>query len=306
MTQPLTAAEPAHAVFRPNALSGKRILVTGGGTGLGRELALALAAHGAAVVICGRRDAVLQAAADDISETTGHRPATYVCNIRDPASIDTMLDGIWTVGPLTGLLNNAAANFIAPTKDLSPRGYDAIRSTVMDGSFYLTLATGKRWIADQVAGAVVSNLVTWVWSGSPFVVPSAMSKTALHAMTMSLAVEWGRYGIRLNATAPGPFPTEGAWEKLNPIPDASSSATRADTVPMGRFGQMYELQNLVVFLLSDACPYLTGQTIAIDGAQHLAGPGTFADLGQLTDQQWAAAREAIRATSDRDKAQRSA
>ena len=135
--------------------------------------------------------------------------------------------------------------------------------------------------------------MTWVWTGSAFVVPSAMAKTALHAMTMSLAVEWGRYGIRLNATAPGPFPTEGAWEKLNPIPDASSSATRADTVPLGRYGQMRELQNLIVFLLSDACDYLTGQTIAIDGGQHLAGPATFADLTALTDDQWRAAREAI-------------
>ena len=172
----------------------------------------------------------------------------------------------------------------------------------MDGSFHVTLAAGKRWIAGGLKGSVVSNLVTWVWTGSAFVVPSAMAKTALHAMTMSLAVEWGRYGIRLNATAPGPFPTESAWEKLNPIPDARSSATSSDTVPMRRYGEMKELQNLIIFLLSDGCDYLTGQTIAIDGGQHLAGPGTFADLTALTDEQWRAAREAIQKSTQREKA----
>ena len=175
----------------------------------------------------------------------------------------------------------------------------------MDGSFHVTLAAGKKWIAQGIKGSVVSNLVTWVWTGSAFVVPSALAKTALHAMTMSLAVEWGPYGIRLNATAPGPFPTEGAWEKLNPIPEATSSATRAETVPLRRFGQMPELQNLILFLLSDACDYLTGQTIAIDGGQHLAGPSTFADLASLTDQQWQAARDAIVQATQRDKANRS-
>ena len=189
------------------------------------------------------------------------------------------MEAIWSDGPLTGLVNNAAANFIAPTKDLSPRGFRAITSTVMDGSFHVTLAAGKRWIAGGLKGSVVSNLVTWVWTGSAFVVPSAMAKTALHAMTMSLAVEWGRYGIRLNATAPGPFPTEGAWEKLNPIPDATSSATQlGHGAAAAATAQMQELQNLIIFLLSDGCDYLTGQTIAIDGGQHLAGPGTFADL----------------------------
>jgi NAD(P)-dependent dehydrogenase (short-subunit alcohol dehydrogenase family) len=216
------------------------------------------------------------------------------------------MDAIWAEGPLTGLVNNAAANFIAPTKDLSPRGFRAVTSTVMDGSFHATLAAGKRWIAGGRKGSVVSNLVTWIWTGSAFVVPSAMAKTALHAMTMSLAVEWGRYGIRLNATAPGPFPTESAWAKLSPIPGVSSSATRADTVPLGRYGQMRELQNLIIFLLSDACEYLTGQTIAIDGGQHLAGPGTFADLTALTDEQWRTAREAIQRSTQRDKAQRAA
>jgi NAD(P)-dependent dehydrogenase (short-subunit alcohol dehydrogenase family) len=291
-------------IFRADALAGKSILVTGGGSGLGKEISKALVAKGATVHICGRRAQLLDEAVREISASGSEPVRAHVCDIRDADQVEAMMNAIWTSGPLTGLINNAAANFISPTKDISPRGFRAVTSTVMDGSFHVTLAAGKRWIAGGLKGSVVSNLVTWVWSGSAFVVPSAMAKTALHAMTMSLAVEWGRYGIRLNATAPGPFPTESAWQKLNPIPDTKSSATSVDTVPMGRFGQMQELQNLIIFLLSDACDYLTGQTIAIDGGQHLAGPGTFADLGVLTDEQWRTAREAIQQSTEREKTQR--
>jgi NAD(P)-dependent dehydrogenase (short-subunit alcohol dehydrogenase family) len=287
-------------IFLPDVLKGKSILVTGGGSGLGLEISKALAAKGAVVHICGRRPAVLESAAAAIGPTA----RWHVCDIRDADEVESLYDAIWQHGPLTGLVNNAAANFIAPTKELSARGFRAVTSTVMDGSFHVTLAAGKRWIAQGLPGSIVSNLVTWVWTGSAFVVPSAMAKTALHAMTMSLAVEWGPYGIRLNATAPGPFPTEGAWEKLNPIPDAQSSATGQETVPLRRFGEMPELQNLIVFLQSDGCDYLTGQTIAIDGAQHLAGPNTFADLSRLSDEQWRAAREAIAASTAREKADR--
>jgi NAD(P)-dependent dehydrogenase (short-subunit alcohol dehydrogenase family) len=292
-------------VLRSDALAGKTILVTGGGSGLGMEIAKALIAKGAAVHICGRRANVLDAA--KLAIGTGHAgPAqTHICDIREPDSIENMMDEIWRRGALTGLVNNAAANFIAPTKTLSPRAFRAITSTVMDGSFYVTLSAAKRWIDQRIKASVVSNLVTWVWTGSAFVVPSAMAKAALHAMTMSLAVEWGPYGIRLNATAPGPFPTQGAWAKLNPIPDARSSATSSSTVPLGRFGQMQELQNLIAFLLSDGCDYLTGQTIAIDGAQHLAGPATFADLASLTDGQWKAARDAIEQSTQRQTVERS-
>jgi NAD(P)-dependent dehydrogenase (short-subunit alcohol dehydrogenase family) len=291
-------------IFRPDALAGKSILVTGGGSGLGKEISKALAEKGATVHICGRRAKLLEEAARDIAACGSAPVHTHVCDIREPDQVEAMMDAIWATGPLTGLVNNAAANFIAPTKDLSPRGFRAVTSTVMDGTFHVTLSAGKRWISGGIKGAVVSNLVTWVWTGSAFVVPSAMAKTALHAMTMSLAVEWGRYGIRLNATAPGPFPTESAWEKLNPLPDTKSSATSCDTVPMRRFGEIRELQNMIVFLLSDACAYLTGQTIAIDGGQHLASPGTFADLTVLTDEQWRAAREAILQSTQREKTQR--
>ena len=290
--------------FRSDCLDGKAILITGGGSGLGRGIARGLAAHGARVHICGRREGLLVEAAADIEATTGQKAFAHACNIRDPAAISAMLDSIWSHGPLTGLVNNAAANFLAPTKSLSTRGYDAIRSTVMDGTFYMTLELGKRWIAAGLPGSVVSNLVTWVWTGSPFVVPSAMAKTALHAMTMSLAVEWGPHRIRLNATAPGPFPTEGAWEKLNPIPGTKANATSDEQVPMRRFGEMSELQNLIIFLMGDGCDYLTGQTIAIDGGHHLAAPSSFADLLELDDETWAKAGAAIRASSARDKADR--
>ncbi len=291
-------------VFRDDALAGKVILVTGGGGGLGREIAHALSARQATVHICGRRQALLNDAATTISAATGWPVHAHACDIRDADAVDAMIETIWQDAPLTGLINNAAANFIAPTKDLSARGFRAVTSTVMDGSFHATLSCGKRWIRDGIAGAVVSNLTTWVWTGSAFVVPSAMAKTAIDAMTKSLAVEWGPYGIRLNAVAPGPFPTASAWEKLNPIPDATSSATSADTVPLRRFGKMPELTNLIIFLLSDGCNYLTGQTIAIDGAQHLAGPGTFADLTNLTPEQWQAARVAIAASTAKEKSQR--
>jgi NAD(P)-dependent dehydrogenase (short-subunit alcohol dehydrogenase family) len=291
-------------IFRPDVLAGKSILVTGGGSGLGLEISKALRAKGATVHICGRRANVLEAAAAQIAAGRVGKVHWHICDIRDADQVDAMVAAMWEVGPVTSLVNNAAANFIAPTKGLSPRGFRAITSTVMDGSFHVTLALGKRWIDEGIKGSVVSNLVTWVWTGSAFVVPSAMAKTALHAMTMSLAVEWGPYGIRLNATAPGPFPTESAWEKLNPIPDAKSSATSNETVPLRRYGAMTELQNLIIFLLSDGCDYLTGQTIAIDGGQHLAGPATFADLTGLTDAQWRAAREAIEQSTQRDKANR--
>lgn len=289
-------------IFRDDVLASKNVLVTGGGGGLGKEIATALSAKHATVHICGRRLPMLQDTAKEISDKTGHPVHAHACDVRDADAVDAMIEGIWQEQPLTSLINNAAANFITPTKDLSARGFRAITSTVMDGSFHATLSCGKRWIRDEIKGAVVSNLVTWVWTGSAFVVPSAMAKTALHAMTMSLASEWGPYGIRLNATAPGPFPTDEAWEKLNPIPDSKSSATSFETIPMRRYGQMPELTNLITFLLSDGCDFLTGQTIAVDGAQHLAAPSTFADLTNLTPAQWQAAREAIEASTAKSKA----
>ena len=293
-------------IFRSDVLAKKRILITGGGTGLGKEMATGFAAHGAHVVICGRREAVLEAAAAEIVDKTGGSVDARVVNVRDAESVDRMVEGIWQDGPLTGLVNNAAANFIAPTETLSPRGYEAICSTVMDGSFFATLSCGKRWIAGGLSGTVVSNLVTWVWTGSAYVVPSAMAKSAVQAMTMSLAVEWGPKDIRLNAIAPGPFPTENAWEKLNPIPGTSVGATQSELVPLRRYGEMDELRNLLVFLMSDGCTYINGATIAIDGGHHLAAPSTFADLASLSDDDWRRAREAIKASAEKERQGRGA
>lgn len=290
--------------FLDTALQGKRILLTGGGTGLGKEIARGFAAHGATVYICGRRLGVLTETAEELSRETGGKVIAIAANIRDPESVEQMVETAWKDGPLTGLVNNAAANFIAPTKDLTPRGYEAIRSTVMDGSFYVTLAVGKRWLAAGLPGSVVSNLVTWVWTGSAYVVPSAMAKTAIHAMTMSLAVEWGPMGIRLNAVAPGPFPTESAWEKLNPVGETPTGATSSDEVPLRRFGKIPELQNLMIFLMGDGCDYLTGQTIAIDGGHHLAAPSTFASLAKITPEEWAKTREKLKASAEAEKKQR--
>jgi NAD(P)-dependent dehydrogenase (short-subunit alcohol dehydrogenase family) len=293
------------SIYAPDALAGKRILITGGGTGLGRGVAARLVAHGAQVHIWGRREAVLAEAAAEIA--AGHPGSAHyqAVNVRDFDAVSAAVDEIWTQhGPLTGLLNNAAANFIAPTVTLSPRAFEAVTSTVMTGSFNTTLAIGKRWIAEGLTGSVLSNLTTWVWSGSAFVVPSAMAKAAVHAMTMSLAVEWGRYGIRLNALAPGPIPTEYAWEMLNPTDESSAGATQVDQIPMGRAGTIDELANLTIFAFSDACDYLTGETIAMDGGQRLAGPNTFAALTAMTDEDWARARERSTAASEAAKAAR--
>lgn len=305
----MTDTNTPRSPLRPDVLAGKRILITGGGTGLGKELARAFSAHGASVHICGRRPAVLEAAVAELQATVAHDGAihSHICDIRDADLIDAMIEKIWQEdGPLTGLVNNAAANFISPSVDISPRGFAAVRSTVMDGALFSTLACGKRWISQGLPGSVVSMLVTWVWTGSAYVLPSVMSKSALHAMTMSLAVEWGKYNVRVNAVAPGPFPTESAWEKLAPIPKANVGAASAEQVPMGRFGRMHELCNLMLFLQSDGCEYLTGQNIAIDGAHHLAAPSTFAELGQLTPADWAEAREVVRGKAVQEKSQRSA
>jgi NAD(P)-dependent dehydrogenase (short-subunit alcohol dehydrogenase family) len=291
------------SVFRPDVLSGKRILITGGGTGLGRIMAAHLAAHHAEVHLWGRRDAVLGDAAAEI----GPRAHAQVVNVRDPDAVEAAMQTIWDEsGPLTGVINNAAANFIAPTKELSPRAYEAINATVQDGSYFTTHAAGTRWIAQGLPGHVLSMLTTWVWSGSAFVTPSAMGKAAVHAMTMSLAVEWGPYGIRLNALAPGPFPTEYAWQMLSPTDDVQAGAADNKGVPLGqRYGRPEELGQLVVFLMSDACEYITGATIPVDGAQRLNAPSTFGGLAALDDEAWERIREQSKAATEQSKQQRS-
>jgi len=265
-----------------------------------------LAAHGAQVHLWGRRETVLADAAAEISAAHPGAVHYQTVNVREFDQVAAAVGEIWERhGPLTGLLNNAAANFIAPTVSLSPRAFEAVTSTVMTGSFNTTLAIGKRWIAEGLPGSVLSNLTTWVWSGSAFVVPSAMAKAAVHAMTMSLAVEWGPHGIRLNALAPGPIPTDYAWEVLNPTDKSSIGATQPDQIPLGRSGTIDELSNLTIFAFSDACDYLTGETIAMDGGQRLAGPNTFAGLSAMSEDDWARARERSTKASAAAKSARS-
>ena len=288
-------------MFKEDLLKGKKILVTGGGTGLGREMAKHFAMHGAELYICGRRQNVLEETANIISSKYDSKVHFDTLDIRDSKDVDDFVQSIFEKGPLDGLVNNAAGNFISPTKDLSPKGFDAISNIVFHGTFYMTHSVGKRWIESSKKGSIINILTTWVWTGSPYVVPSAMSKSGINTMTKSLAAEWGKYGIKINGIAPGPFPTKGAWERLNPD---NNDESMMDTVPLGRVGEMIELQNLATFLMADGCDYLTGQTIGIDGAQYLTGGGTFSQLDKLTDDDWEKMRQLIRNANNKDKANR--
>jgi NAD(P)-dependent dehydrogenase (short-subunit alcohol dehydrogenase family) len=289
-------------MFTAGLLRGRRILITGGGTGLGKGMAEKFLSLGADIFICGRRKSVCEATAAELSGKLGGSVRAYGVDIRDAAAVDAMVDDIFAGGPLTDLINNAAGNFISRTEDLSPRGFDAVANIVMHGTFYVTHAVGRRWIAGGHRGNVVSIVVTWINNGSPYVVPSAMSKSAIHAMTMSLATEWGRYGIRLNAIAPGEIPTEGAGKRLNPGVEPGARTERSN--PMGRVGHIEELQNLATFLISDGCQWLTGETIALDGGQSHATGGNFYELRHWTDAQWQAARDAIKAQNEKRSEER--
>ena len=290
-------------MFKNDLLKDKRILVTGGGTGLGKEMASHFAKHGAELFICGRRENVLQDTAKEIIDKYKTNVHYQTLDIRASKDVEDYIESIFDNAPLDGLVNNAAGNFISPTKDLSHKGFDAIANIVFHGTFYITHSVGKRWIEHKHKGSIINILATWVWTGSPYVVPSAMSKSGIHAMTQSLAAEWGKYGIKVNGIAPGPFPTKGAWERLNP--GNNNDDGMMSTVPMGRVGEMIELQNLATFLMADGCEYITGQTIGLDGAQYLTGGGTFSQLDKLSDEDWENMRKLIRNANNKDKADRS-
>lgn len=288
--------------FSPDLLSDKTALITGGGTGLGRAMAERFLQLGARVVIAGRRVQVLEDAAREMMEMHGGSVVAIPCDIRDPEAVDAMMDRAWKeCGGLDILVNNAAGNIASPTERLSHRAVDAVLGIVLHGSFYCTLAAGKRWLAEGRKAKVLSIVTTYAEGGSAYVVPSAAAKAGVLAMTRSLAVEWGPRGIICNAIAPGPFPTKGAWDRL--LPDPSLLTEAIDRIPLRRPGELIELANLAAFLVSDLSDYINGDCITIDGGEKLKGSGQFSWMGALSQEQWAALERAAKGTTAKDKEQ---
>ncbi len=271
-------------MFDPELLKDKRIFITGGGTGLGKSMARRFMELGAELIICGRREQVLEETAEELGKATGGTIHWRALDIRDPEAVEDTVAGVWAEGPLDALVNNAAGNFLSRTEDLSHRAVDAVIGIVLHGSAYMTLACGKRWIAEKRPGNVLSIVTTYAWTGSAYVVPSAMGKAGVLAMTRSLAVEWGPKNIRLNAIAPGAFPTEGAWSRLLPREDLAE--THETRIPLGRTGEHDELTNLAAYLLSDQSGFITGEAVTIDGGSWLAGAGQFSFAKMLSDEDW--------------------
>jgi NAD(P)-dependent dehydrogenase (short-subunit alcohol dehydrogenase family) len=275
-------------MFEKDLLANKRILVTGGGSGLGAAMARRFAELGAELIICGRRLELLAQTAAQLRGDLGGKVSAIRCDIRDGAAVDAMMDAIWRDAPLDVLVNNAAATFIAQTEHLSFRAADAILAPTLHGAMYCTLGAGKRWIEGRRNGVVLSILSTSTITGRAFTVPSAMAKSAVLAMTKSLAVEWGPKGIRTVAIAPGPFPTVGASGQLRPEGRDEGPAAKN---PLGRVGEHGELANLASFLISDQAGYINGEMVVQDGGSHLRGSGA-EDLLQWTDAQWEQQRAA--------------
>lgn len=273
-------------MFTSDHLEGKRIFITGGGTGLGKSMGRCFLELGAELVICGRRAGVLEDAAHELVEATGGTVRTHVLDIRDAEAVDRTIADIFADGPLDVLVNNAAGNFAARSETLSARAFDAVVNIVLHGTAYVTLACGRHWIAENQPGTVLSILATYAWTGSGFVLPSAVAKAGLLAMTRSLAVEWGPKGVRLNAIAPGPFPTPGAWSRLVPRADLAQRLETGN--PLGRPGRHEELANLAAYLVSDGAAFVNGECVTIDGGEWLKGAGEFSFLDSLTDAEWAA------------------
>jgi NAD(P)-dependent dehydrogenase (short-subunit alcohol dehydrogenase family) len=280
--------EGNETMFEKGLLKGKRILVTGGGSGLGAAMGRRFVELGAELIICGRRLELLEATAAQMRGDLGGKVAAIRCDIRDGASVDAMMEAIWRATPLDVLVNNAAATFIAQTEHLSFRAADAILAPTLHGAMYCTLAAGKRWIDASHKGVVLSILSTSTITGRAFTVPSAMAKSAILAMTKSLAVEWGPKGIRTVAIAPGAFPTAGALGQLRPEGRDEGWASKN---PLGRAGEHGELADLASFLISDRAGYINGEMVVQDGGAHLRSSGA-EDLLQWTDAQWEKQRAA--------------
>jgi len=270
-------------MFSPDLLQSKRILITGGGTGLGKGMATRFLDLGATVYICGRREEVLQSTANELkSKGSIH---AIPCDVRNLEAVEQMIETIWKDGPLDILVNNAAGNFISRTEDLSPNAWQSVINIVLMGTLNCTMACGRRWLAAKHRGAVLSISATYAPVGSAYVVPSAVSKAGVEALMRSLAIEWGDRGIRMNAIAPGPIPTQGAFSRVLPSPDLEKLALERH--PMHRFGTVDELANLAAFLVGDGSGYINGEVIRMDGGEFLQGAGEFTALGRmLKEEDW--------------------
>jgi NAD(P)-dependent dehydrogenase (short-subunit alcohol dehydrogenase family) len=273
-------------MLKPGSLKGKVIIITGGGTGLGKSMGKYLLELGANVVITSRKLDVLQRAAEEMEKEKGGRVLPVACDVRKYDEIEKVIQQAETeFGQIDGIINNAAGNFISPTERLSHRAFDIVVDIVLKGTYYTTLAAGKNWISKKQSGTFLNIVTTYAWTGSGYVVPSACSKAGVLALTRSLAVEWAKYKIRSNAIAPGPFPTEGAWSRLLPG-DLAKKFDPADRIPLKRVGEHQELANLAAYLMSDYSAYINGEVITIDGGEWLRNGGEFSHLETIPTEMW--------------------
>jgi len=287
-----SANVPKPRCLAPDLLSGKTAWITGGGTGLGKAMALRFAELGARVALSGRTPETLEQTAGEIRAAGGHA-ACATCDVRKPKQVDAALESVTgDLGPIDILVNNAAGNFLCPSEELSPGGFAAIVGIVLNGTFHCTSAAGRHWIDGKRNGTVLNIVTTYAWTGSAFVLPSACAKAGVLAMTRSLTVEWARHGIRLNAIAPGPVPTEGAFSRLLPS-ETLLDGLRAKN-PAGRFGEPEELAELAAFLVSDATDWIRGEVVTFDGGEWLRGAGEFNDLLDLPPSVWDEVRRKAR------------
>jgi len=272
-------------MFKNDLLKGKRILITGGGTGIGRAMAERFLELGASLFICGRREDVIRQAAEEMRTSPAAPIEGIACDVREREAVEQLIDRIWETGPLDVLINNAAGNFLAKTEDLSPRAFDAVLGIVLNGTINMTMACGRRWLRGKHKGVVLNVATTYAETGSAYVVPSAVAKAGVLALTRSLAVEWGGRGIRLVAIAPGAIRTEGAFSRLMPVPEMEKAVL--DHNPLHRFGTLEEIANLGAFLISDQAGYINGEMVYMDGGEMLAGASTFSLLGRkVPEQAW--------------------
>jgi NAD(P)-dependent dehydrogenase (short-subunit alcohol dehydrogenase family) len=273
-------------MLRDDALKGKTIIITGGGTGLGKAMGTYFLKLGANLVITSRKLEVLQKTAAEMETETGGKVLAVACDVRNYEEVEKVLsDAVQMFGRVDVLINNAAGNFISPTERLSANAFSTVIDIVLKGSVNCSLALGKYWISEKIPGNMLNIITTYAFTGSAYVVPSACAKGGVLALTRSLAVEWGRHGIRTNAIAPGPFPTKGAWERLLPGEMAEKFSFK-NRVPLKRVGEHQELANLAAFLISDFSSYINGEVITIDGGEWLQGAGQFNGLEMVTDQLW--------------------